>query len=59
MSKIYFLFLLNIAFQLSFGQTIITDNSNISGNWSVANAPYIIEGRAIIPIGQVLTIEPV
>ncbi|GGE14896.1 right-handed parallel beta-helix repeat-containing protein [Psychroflexus salis] len=42
----------------SFGQTIIADNSNISGNWTLANSPYIIEGRAIVQNGQILTIEP-
>jgi len=39
-------------------QTTITDNTVVSGNWTVANSPYIIEGRAIVPSGQTLTIEP-
>ena len=42
----------------SFGQTTIPDNTNISGIWTVANSPYIIEGRAIVSNGQTLTIEP-
>lgn len=42
----------------SFGQTTIPDNTNISGNWTLANSPYIVEGRAIVPIGQTLTIDP-
>jgi parallel beta-helix repeat protein len=41
-----------------FGQTTILDNSNISGSLTVANSPYIIEGRATVPVGQTLTIEP-
>ena len=39
-------------------QTTIPDNTNINGNWTLANSPYIIEGRAIVPFGQTLTIEP-
>lgn len=42
----------------SFGQTTIPDNTTISGSWTVANSPYIIEGRAIVPTSQTLTIEP-
>ena len=42
----------------SFGQTTIPDNTNISGNWTLANSPYIVEGRAIVPNGQTLTIDP-
>jgi len=47
-----------LAVSFCFGQTTIPDNTNISGNWTVANSPYIIEGRAIVPNGQTLTIEP-
>jgi hypothetical protein len=47
-----------LAVQISFGQTTIPDNTNISGNWTVANSPYIVEGRAIVANGQTLTIEP-
>lgn len=42
----------------SFAQTTIPDNTSINGNWTVANSPYIVEGRAIIPNDQSLTIEP-
>jgi parallel beta-helix repeat protein len=39
-------------------QSTIADNSTISGTWTLANSPYLIEGRAIVPSGQTLTIEP-
>ncbi len=55
--KIVSLFIM-LAGLYSFGQTTIPDNTNINGNWTVANSPYIIEGRAIVPNGQTLTIEP-
>ncbi len=51
-------FLLSFVAFLNFGQTTISDNTNISGNWTIASSPYIIEGRAIVPNGQTLTIEP-
>ncbi len=41
-----------------FSQTNVPDSTNISGNWTLANSPYIIQGRAIVPNGQTLTIEP-
>ncbi|WP_188459334.1 T9SS type A sorting domain-containing protein [Psychroflexus planctonicus] len=41
----------------SFGQTTIPDNTTISGNWTLENSPYIIEGRAIVLNGETLTIE--
>jgi parallel beta-helix repeat protein len=50
--------LLTLVVYYGFGQTTIPDNTNISGNWTLANSPYIIEGRAIVPNGQTLTIEP-
>ena len=43
---------------IGFAQTTIPDNTNVNGNWTLANSPYIIEGRAIVPFGQTLTIEP-
>lgn len=55
--KIVAAFLILIALN-SYGQTTILDNTNISGNWTLANSPYIIEGRALVPNGQTLTIEP-
>jgi len=42
----------------SFGQTTIQDETDINGTWTVANSPYIIEGRTVVPNGQTLTIEP-
>jgi len=59
MKKIKITFALTLLIAMNcFGQTTITDNTNINGNWTVANSPYIIEGRAIVPNGQTLTIEP-
>jgi parallel beta-helix repeat protein len=37
---------------------LITDGEQISGIWSLANSPYTVERKAIIPQGQTLTIEP-
>ncbi len=50
--------LLTLVAYYSFGQTTIPDSTDVSGNWTLANSPYIIEGRAIVPNGQTLTIEP-
>jgi len=58
MKKISILSIIILAVQISFGQTTILDNTNVSGSWTLANSPYIIEGRAIIPNGQTLTIDP-
>jgi len=44
--------------QNSNAQTIIPDNSTISGSWTLSDSPYVIQGRAIVPNGQTLTIEP-
>lgn len=41
----------------AFSQTTIADNSSVSGEWTLEGSPYIIEGRAIIPQGEFLTIE--
>ena len=41
----------------SFGQTTIQDEATVSGTWTVANSPYIVEGRAVVPNGQTLNIE--
>lgn len=41
----------------SLAQTLIPDSTDISGIWTAANSPYIIEGRAIVPFGQSLQIE--
>ncbi len=37
--------------------TTIT-GGNVSGNWTLANSPYRIEGDIVVPSGQTLTIEP-
>gem|GEM_PF-3337379 len=50
--------LLSVFVSVSFSQILIPDNTLISGLWASANSPYIIEGRAIVPNGQTLTIEP-
>ncbi|MDA3943792.1 MAG: right-handed parallel beta-helix repeat-containing protein [Bacteroidetes bacterium] len=52
------LIILLLIVQLAFGQTTIPDSTTISGNWTLANAPYLIEGRAIVPSGESLIIEP-
>ncbi len=58
MKPLSLLFVLALFVQVSFGQTVIPDSSNISGTWTAAGAPYLIEGRAIVPDGETLTIEP-
>ena len=59
MKKITFLLSLFIGIIfLSSAQTTIPDGSNISGLWTPANNPYIIEGEAIIQAGETLTISP-
>jgi len=52
------LLILILLVQTGLGQTTIVDSSTVSGNWTVANSPYLIEGRAIVPTGQTLTLEP-
>jgi parallel beta-helix repeat protein len=39
-------------------QTIIPDKTEVSGVWTKAASPYIINGEAIVPAGLTLTIEP-
>jgi hypothetical protein len=58
MNKLSTITILILSFQFGFGQTTIPDSTNVSGNWTVANSPYIVEGRAIVPNGQTLIIEP-
>ena len=39
--------------------TVIEDSAVIStGTWFADNSPYLVQGRAIVPEGQTLTIEP-
>lgn len=40
------------------GQTVIKNGTEIYGTWRADKSPYIIEGGAIIPKDQILTIEP-
>lgn len=58
MNKLSTITILILSFEFGFGQTTIPDSTNVSGNWTVANSPYIVEGRAIVPNGQTLIIEP-
>ncbi|OQX75198.1 MAG: hypothetical protein B6D64_12080 [Bacteroidetes bacterium 4484_276] len=37
---------------------LIANGEQVSGTWSLANSPYTVEAKAIIPQGQTLTIEP-
>jgi hypothetical protein len=41
-------------------QTLATDipAGNVSGTWTVADSPYIINGHTRVPAGESLTIEP-
>ena len=41
-----------------FAQTVISDSSFVSGTWTLANSPYIIEGEVIIHQDSLLTMEP-
>jgi len=38
--------------------TSIPSGSEISGTWTKNNSPYIVEGKATVPNGQTLNIEP-
>lgn len=50
--------LLSLLALAGISQTTISDSTYVSGNWTLANSPYIIEGRAIVASGQSLIIEP-
>jgi hypothetical protein len=39
-------------------QTIIDDSTELSGTWTKANSPYLVNGLAIVPDGNTLIIEP-
>jgi parallel beta-helix repeat protein len=59
MKKYLLLLLALIAlYQTGNGQTTIADNETVSGNWTLDNSPYLLEGRAIIPENETLVIEP-
>ncbi len=48
----------SFCFQYSGAQTFIADSTEVSGTWSKANSPYVIEGELIVPTGSTLIIEP-
>jgi len=50
------LFVLISVLQNSFAQTSI-QAGNVSGTWTLANSPYIVQGNIMIPDGQTLVIE--
>lgn len=59
MKNILFSTLLLILFaNTGLSQTTITDSTTVSGLWTAASSPYVIEGRAIIPEGETLEIAP-
>jgi predicted outer membrane repeat protein len=54
------LLLILIAFahcSYTLAQTIVPGGP-VSGNWSVANSPYLVQGSVIVQNGQTLTIDP-
>ncbi len=58
MKKIlFFIFSMIFAF-VARSQTTISDGQKVTGKWTKAKSPYIINGEAIIPAGTTLTIEP-
>ncbi len=54
LSRLGFLFFL---IGTTTGQTVIPDGAQISGTWTAADAPYIIQGQATVTQGSVLNIE--
>ncbi len=56
-SKIFFLLLILASISLT-AQTVIHDGQEVSGKWTKTKSPYIIEGEAIVPDGETLTIKP-
>ena len=44
-------------FSISYSQTSVP-GGNVSGTWTLAGSPYLINGSIQIPNGQTLTIEP-
>jgi hypothetical protein len=52
---IFSLFL--IIANLSFAQTIVP-GGNVSGTWTAAGSPYLVQGSITIPADSMLTIEP-
>lgn len=52
-----FALLLVLGLKNSFSQTFIQAGS-VSGIWTLANSPYLIQGNIMVPDGLTLTIEP-
>ncbi|GEM_PF-1625967 len=44
-------------YHLLLAQTVIPDKSEVYGNWTAAQSPYLIEGEAIVPVDSTLHIE--
>lgn len=55
--QICILFLLSFISIQTFALTNIA-GGNVSGAWTLANSPYMIQGNIQVPIGSILTIEP-
>ena len=56
MKKIFILsFILLLSISI-FSQTEVSGNQ--SGEWTVANAPYVVTGHVVVPSGTILSIEP-
>lgn len=54
----HFLFLALFSF-LSISLAAQTNvNGNVSGNWTLANSPYLVTGNITVPGGQTLNIQP-
>lgn len=57
--KLHFCFILTfVVFVILRTQTIIKNGQEVYGVWNKKGSPYIIEGEAIVPQGQTLTIKP-
>jgi parallel beta-helix repeat protein len=46
-----------LMYSFSYAQTIIPAG-NVSGNWTLAGSPYLVQGAIMIPNSATLTIEP-
>jgi len=56
MKKFILFIILVVISQLAFGQTPIP-GGNVSGNWTIANSPYQINGDIVVQAGSILTID--